>query len=356
MITWLIIIAVCVLAIIVILSQTQEKFTPEFDASKGATGFLEYMDMGDHRTLVYLQKGNSGETVLLLHNNPMSLSIWRPLFEVIQNIGLTGKATPNLVAYDIRGHGSAWVPAEPRFADSNVSNYEWPLDLFVNDCKNIYDKVIGTGKITICGFGFGGLIAQKFSLSHPELITRMVLLQTSIKPMPGLRDQIDYLSGPDGWLARNPYVTYLTPEESFVQKLLCEWFYLPPEMKCPADKLIDDDDLIQKYQGPEYNLAAMLMRTGSSSTTLQVIKLESDTDLSPMWETAKNLPFSIHILAATDDPLAPPNKMTDTYTTIYNNNRQVTVAMDIVNGRHGFTIARPDYIAGIICSECRSVR
>ncbi len=328
-----------------------ETFTTNFNSADTSTEFLEYVDMGDHRTMVYLQRGNSGDTVLLLHNSPMSLSIWTFLFHTLQRISMSGAKTPNLVAYDLRGHGTAWMPVDPKYNDSNVDNYAWPLDLFVEDCKKIYDKVIGGGKIKICGFGFGGFVAQKYALTYPETVSKLILLQTSIKPISGLNTEIEYLAGDRGWITRNPHVTYLTSEEKFVQAQLCSWFYLPETSGCPPDTLIDDNDEDEQAL-PQYNLTASLWRKSSSTTTLQTDKLAMSTNLVPDWENAKTVPFDIHILATTDDPLASPEMMAHTYTTIYNNNRHVLVVFDVANGRHGFTIMRPDYIAGIICDDC----
>lgn len=325
----------------------KEKFTAAFIKSDSSLQFLEYYDMGDHRTMVQLQRGNSGETVLLLHNTPMNLDIWMPLFQTMQRINMTGVKTPNLVAYDIRGNGTAWLPVDDKYNDLNIKNYAWKLEQFVEDCKQIYDKVIGNGKIKICGIGFGGIIAQKYALTYPETIEKLILLQTSIRPTPGLYPEINYLGGPQGWIAKNPHVTYLTSEEKFVQENLCDWFYLPEKSNCPKDQHDDTND----QTSPQYNLVAKLLRQGSSTTQLQIDKLRVSTDLVPDWEKAQ-VSFGIHILSATDDPYSPPDVMTATYTTIYNNNRHLIVALDIVNGRHAFYIMRPDYIAGIICGGC----
>nr|QBK87345.1 MAG: alpha/beta hydrolase fold protein [Marseillevirus LCMAC201] len=332
----------------------KEKFTAAFIKSDSSLQFLEYYDMGDHRTMVQLQRGNSGETVLLLHNTPMNLDIWMPLFQTMQRINMTGVVTPNLVAYDIRGNGTAWLPVDDKYNDLNIKNYAWKLEQFVEDCKQIYDKVIGNGKIKICGIGFGGIIAQKYALTYPETIEKLILLQTSIRPTPGLYPEINYLAGPQGWIAKNPHVTYLTSEEKFVQQNLCNWFYLPEKNNCPKDPLVDQYDDNNDQTSPQYNLVAKMWRQGSSTTLLQIDKLRVSTDLVPDWEKAK-VSFGIHILSATDDPYSPPDVMTATYTTIYNNNRHLVVALDIVNGRHAFYIMRPDYIAGIICGDCEHV-
>ena len=154
--------------------------------------------------------------------------------------------TPNLVTYDLRGHGAAWLPVDPKYNDLNVKNTAWKLETFVEDAKKIYDKIIGKGQIKVCGFGFGGIVAQKFALTYPNLIKQLILLQTSIQPMPGLDAEIRYVAGPKGWIAKNPHVTYLTSEEKYVQKVLCEWFYLPKSQGCATEPKYQDNRCISQ--------------------------------------------------------------------------------------------------------------
>ena len=332
----------------------KENFSKDFTSAQASTQFLQYLDMGDHRTMIQSQRGDSGETVLLLHGSPMNLNMWQGLFQTMQRMSMSGVKTPNLIAYDIRGHGTAWVPVDKKFDDLDVSNFAWNIDTFANDAKKVYDLVIGSGKVTVCGFGFGGLVAQKFALAHPNLIKKLVLLQTTIRPSPGLRERIQYLSGPTGWISRNPSVTYLTNEEQFVQDTMCNWFYLPLAKSCPPDTLVDESDDRNDDDTPQYNVTERMLRQASSTTDLQTSKMTVSIDLAQNWVDAK-VNFPIHILAAIDDPIAPPDMMTETYTSIYNQNRSLMVILDIVNGRHGFTIMRPDYIAGIICKACEKI-
>ena len=334
-------------------TRRQENFKPDFLSASASTEFLDYLDMGDHRTMVQSQRGNNGDTVILIHGSPMNIDMWKGLFQLMQRNNMSNIKTPNLVAYDLRGHGTAWVPVEKKYNDSAFENYAWSIDTFANDLKKVYDNIVKE-KVILCAFGFGGLVAQKFALKYPELVKKLVLLQSTISPSPGLRERIEYLSGPSGWIARNPSVTYLTNEERFVQETLCNWFYLPLSMTCPPDTLIDESDPRDDELEPQYNVVERMLRQASSTTDLQTSKMAVSIDLAPEWINSK-AKFPIHILAATDDPTAPSDMMTRTFTTIYNNNRSLIVALDIVNGRHGFTIMRPDYIAGIICTDCKKI-
>jgi pimeloyl-ACP methyl ester carboxylesterase len=328
-----------IILIIIFKIKSSESFTIEFDKSQPTTQLLQYLDMGDHRTVVQLQRGTNGNTVILLHNSPMNFNIWQPLFQTIQKYGLEGQKIPNLVAYDLRGHGTAWLPIDIRYNDNNNSNHAWSLETFANDCKNVYDKIIGGGKVYVCGFGFGGLVAQQYALMYPDTVKKLILLQTSITPLESLQDEINELVK---WINLNTNITYLTNKTDLVDKTMCQSFYLPTDKRCK-----DINSTTNEMNIPIYNLVETIFRESSATTLLQTDKLVISTNLINKWTTIK-VNFPIHILAAKDDPIAPPEKMIRTYTTIYNNNRQLTVVLDIVEGRYGFSITYPEYIANIL--------
>ena len=316
---------------------------------KFGTGTIS-VPLSDHQTSVQIQDGTNGSTVLLLHNSPMDSGMWQPLYDTFAQYASLGQKIPTLISYDLRGHGTAWMPVDPKFSDTNVKNTAWTIDQFVDDCKLVYDKAIGTGKVIVCGFGFGGIVGQKFALKYPQLIEELVLLQTTIRPSSHLASRINVLGAPNGWIAQNSGITYLTNDDTFMQTTMCEWFYLPAEI-CgeQASSLNGQTDL----NSPYFRMAVALLREGSATTMLQIDKLLAGTDFTADWKTASSPPFTIHILAASEDPISTPAEMTATYTDIYNTNRSMTVAMDIVTGKHGFTIMRPDYIAHILCTNCK---
>lgn len=334
-----------ILLLATLLLKGKEYFTPGFKEMQYSSESLDYKNMGDHNTLVMTQKGNSGKTVLLLHNSPMNLNVWLPLYHTMQRMAMDGFKTPNLICYDLRGHGTAWMPVDNKYNDSNEFNRAWKIKDFVEDCRKIHEDVIGDTDITLCGFGFGGLVAQKYALEYPENIAKLVILQTTIRPMEGIRTEVEYLSS---WAMQNKAVDYLTTDKEYIDRALCDWFYIPGK-KCQykEGKYTNDDTLT-----PQFNLVTTQWREASTTTTLQADKMLLATDLIDDWKNAKNIKFSVHIVAGTEDSLAPPNQMTKTYTTIYNNNRELMVILDIVNGLHGFAVMRPDYIAGIICADC----
>ena len=339
-------IAIIVIGILVICKKySLENFDNKFIESASSEQFIQYLDMGDHRTVVNLQRGDNGDTVLLLHNMSLTSEIWHPLFQTLQRYSMSDIKTPNLVSYDLRGFGTAWMPVPQKFLDKNIYNSFWSLEQYVADCVNVYNKIIGSGKIILVGFGLGGLVAQKFALANPTLIKKLVILQTSILLDPELVKGLGILSE---WAAKKPDITYLTMQEDFVQKILCEWFYTPL-----CEQL--DDSHHNDQNTPQYNLITKLYREASVSSSIQGQKLLLATNLELDWEMSGKLEFPVHILAATDDPIASPNRIVQTFTTIQNKNRALQIILDIVSGRRGFSVLRPDYIAGIICTDCEKM-
>lgn len=313
---------------------------------------LKYVDMGDHRTVAQIQKGLGTDIVILLHANPMNINLWQPLLQNMQRLNMKGFKTPTLIAYDLRGHGTAWMPVDPKYNDTEPFNTAWTLEQYANDCKKIYDMFVEKNtKVIICGYGFGGSVAQKYSLLYPNTVQKLVILQAPTRSVPGLQEEINYLGGPNGWINRNKQVSYLTSEEKWVEKVLCGWFYVSDDLICPNQ----EDNGIDEYETPQYQMVEKMYRQGSSTTTLQVEKIGVATDLSRDWESSPNINFPIHILAATDDPISPPDLMVETYNQIYNNNRSLTVVFDVVKGKHGFSAMHPEYIASILCKDCPKV-
>ena len=331
---FLVLAAVAIVAVAGCRGRQHESFDPCSD--HGLAESLEIATVGDHKTVVRKQIGCSGKTIVLLHNSPMTHEIWNGLFRTMQMWNLNKQHTPTLIAYDLRGHGAAWQPVNAKFTDANPQNFAWPLSLYVADCMQILATV--SEPITLVGFGFGGLVAQTVALAYPERISKLVLLQTSIRPIPELAGEIGALSE---WIQSHPGVDYLTPREADVHTMLCDWFNLPASVGCSGSG--GTDNLI-----PEYNIAASNYRQGSCTTLLQTDKLILSTDLVTSWANLGKAGFSIHLLTAKNDPLASPARMTETYTSIYNQNRELLVVMDIVDGRHGFTIVHPEYIGKIL--------
>jgi pimeloyl-ACP methyl ester carboxylesterase len=131
-----------------------------------------------------------------------------------------GTGEPMIVCNRFRGTMDDWDPA---FIDALAENYRvinfdytgyssstgtanQTITGFANDVKDLAEA-LGLQKILLCGWSFGGLVAQTATVEYPELISQTILLgtkppgevtygfediffQTALKPVNDLDDEI----------------------------------------------------------------------------------------------------------------------------------------------------------------------
>ena len=103
--------------------------------------------------------GDGGPVVLALHGGPgASHDYLRPQFDLLA----TGRT---LLYYDQRGGGQSPTPRELPL--------DWPAH--VADLEVVV-REHGAPPATLLGFSWGGLLALLFTLEHPELVGRLVLV------------------------------------------------------------------------------------------------------------------------------------------------------------------------------------
>lgn len=105
--------------------------------------------------------------VLLLHSLAMSGAQWQPLAE---------RLDAEVVAMDVRGHGkSGW--------DGSAFTVE---DLAA-DAAELVDG-LGDGPVAVAGMSMGGCVALALAGTRPELVSRLVLADTTADYGPGKAD------------------------------------------------------------------------------------------------------------------------------------------------------------------------
>jgi pimeloyl-ACP methyl ester carboxylesterase len=73
----------------------------------------------------------------------------------------------NVISYDVRGFGSSPVGA----GNGTVHQMADDLAQIISTC--------GQGKVYLCGFSMGGVIAQRFALDFPDMCTGLILVASS---------------------------------------------------------------------------------------------------------------------------------------------------------------------------------
>jgi pimeloyl-ACP methyl ester carboxylesterase len=297
-----------------------------------------------HSTIIRKLLGNTNETIILLHNTPFDLQVWYPLFMYAQSLTHNQSNLPNLIAYDLLGHGTAWMPVPEKYNDINPQNRLWNYENFITELQEIYQTYIKHGKITLVGYGFGGLVASAFALQNPDLVNSLYILAAGLGPMKTtIRDELSYLVQ---WIAQNPAVSYLTMQHQYIRYNLCLWFENSNIQVCPYPE--NSDDTADTFGTVEYLLAERLYREASSQSELQMNKLVRAVDLRSQWESIQ-VPFSVTFLVPNEDH--------------YLNSEQITADLKIaskaspkvnlytVKGKHGFPLIYPEYIYKLIIGQ-----
>jgi epoxide hydrolase 4 len=103
--------------------------------------------------------GGHGPHVLFLHGFPETWRLWRPQLE---DLGRDHRA----VAIDLRGYGDSDRPRP-------VSAYRLPV--LVEDVRALAAH-LGAERLALVGHDWGGLIAWEVARRHPDLVSRLVIL------------------------------------------------------------------------------------------------------------------------------------------------------------------------------------
>lgn len=285
-----------------------------------------------HSTDVIELNGNTNETLVFIHNTPFDMQIWMPLFNY--TLLNSNNNIPNMLAYDMLGHATGWVKVPDQYNDTNINNYAWSMDEFVNDLKQIYDKHIKNGKIKLIGYGTGGKVAQAFSLKYPNLINSLYIMNISISSTKiGIDIENNYLVN---WINNNPNVSYLTMEETFIQYNLCLWFNINKK-ECS-----NINNLNNNYKNtPEYLLAQKLYRIFNCATYLQMNKLVENVDLINMWSN-NNVDFPVYFLIADNDHYTNIMKVKEDLKIISKNTPKLNLTY--VKGTHIFPIINTQFL------------
>jgi pimeloyl-ACP methyl ester carboxylesterase len=330
------------IAIIVIIKKKPTETFKVLAQEIGETIATEMLMKDGHNTVIRKLLGNNGKTIILLHNSPFDVQVWYPLYMYMQSLLKDGKQIPTLISYDLKGHGTAWISVPTQYNDSNPTNIAWTIQEFSDNLYEIYKQQMGTGKVIIAGFGFGANVAQEFALNHSDIIEHLFILSQSIQgPLPNALDsENQYLVN---WINKNPNVSYLTLEQSFVQLGMCKWFQNKNPLICPYQD--NQNDTIDTYQTVEYLLANKMYRESSATTFLQINKILNQNNFLSMWEQT-TVSFPITMLMANLDVYISAEQ-------IRNDNKTLKMASQnvqtyIVGGKHGFVLLEPEYISNLL--------
>ncbi|HVI00915.1 MAG TPA: alpha/beta fold hydrolase [Enhygromyxa sp.] len=131
----------------------------------------------------YVDEGpREGPVVLMLHGNPTWSFYWRRLISAL-------RTTHRVIAPDHIGCGKSDKPDDHR--------YSYRLARRIDDVERLVDA-LQLRDVTLMVHDWGGMIGMGWADRHPELVTRLVLLNTAAFGLPPSKRMPASL-----WLARN---------------------------------------------------------------------------------------------------------------------------------------------------------
>ncbi len=122
---------------------------------------MHYVDEGDR----------DAPPVLMLHGNPTWSFYWRRLIKALS-------ATHRVVAPDHIGCGKSDKPDD--------DTYSYRLAERIDDVEFLVER-LGLRDITLAVHDWGGMIGMGWAHRHPDLVARLVILNTAAFPMPATK-------------------------------------------------------------------------------------------------------------------------------------------------------------------------
>ncbi len=162
---------------------------------------------------LHYEVAGQGETIVFLHGMTGSTQDWNN-----QVAALPSKY--KVITQDMRGHGKSEAPSKEE---------EYSIPIFANDVFDLL-KLLDIKKCCLGGHSIGGFIALEFALKHQDMLTGLVLVDTSSGQFardPGfvqLRQKLDELARSQGIEAAFEYDAANNPQR-------IERFQKHPELK-----------------------------------------------------------------------------------------------------------------------------
>lgn len=340
-----VVIAVTILVLLVV-SLAMRQLPQHAGKLEGVPGSSQsyVVPLRTHKTSARVQFGNTpGKYTLLIGSCPLDQRMWDPVLNALQqSLTADGKKLfdyttadtvvdiPTIITYDSRGCGTADYP----IASNNEGELQPTLEDYSSDIDDLLTWLDLQSTISIAGWGFGGIVAQHYALTRPDRVTGLFVFSSGStdRTVDNGKLSVDSLViNLTAYRELHPDITYLTPPEPLVKRLLDSWF----------SKDSKETDVYERIQDSlrELNVDQYLQ-------TLRIVQsqLESSGELAKLWRSAKSVPFSVYLMSASDDPLATPLGATQLFALMKRATDNKAV-MDVKQGLHGYSLVHADETA-----------
>jgi len=150
----------------------------------------------------YVSRGE-GSPILFLHGFPQFWFLWR---HQLADLGRDHRA----IAADMRGYNLSCKPEDPE---------DYRMRHLLGDIRSLVSE-LDLAPVTLVGHDWGGIVSWAFSLKHPELLERLVIIDApppftwnrDLRESPKQREAVNYMvelskpsPEPEKMLAANDY-------------------------------------------------------------------------------------------------------------------------------------------------------
>lgn len=120
---------------------------------------MDYFQASDSTKIAYQYFDGKGTPIVLVHGGVINSSEWQPQQPMLKEYAH--------LFIDLRGHGL-----------SERKGYPYSIAQFADDLRELLEH-LQLENIILCGHSLGGMVAQQFVAQYPELVTKLILADTS---------------------------------------------------------------------------------------------------------------------------------------------------------------------------------
>ena len=141
--------------------------TKNLDDVARAAAAGSFINLSDGCTHYELGGPEAGQMVVLVHGFTIPYAIWHPTYQALISSGY------RVLRYDLFGRGYSDRP-----------HLKYDLNFFVKQLADLLDA-LAIRQAVLIGLSMGGAIASAFTVQHPTLIRKLVLIDPiGVQPMP----------------------------------------------------------------------------------------------------------------------------------------------------------------------------
>ena len=120
---------------------------------------MDYFRTGDGAKIAFRYVKGDAPTLVFVHGAYIALNEWEPQLAALEGT--------SYLLLDLRGHGH-----------SDKKGYPYSVAEFADDVVQLLEH-LGLKDVVLCGHSLGGMVVQQLAVTHPKLVSKLILADTS---------------------------------------------------------------------------------------------------------------------------------------------------------------------------------